>query len=255
MRANNLRRRWKDGDGTVNGWLTIPSSLLAETLAHQDFDSLTLDMQHGHLDYDAAWGILTAISTTETVPIVRVPSCEVGIISRILDAGAYGIIAPMINTRAEAETFVGYCRYPPMGERSYGPSRAKLYGGEDYFTKANETILTFAMIETTEAIANVDQILSVDGLDGIYIGPGDLSASMGQAPGFDHPPGSSARDAIETALKAVKSAGKFAGIHNATAKYAHEMLALGFNFVSVATELRLLSDKVGQVISEARGTN
>lgn len=243
IRPNRLRQIWQDGGAAANGWITLPSTLIAETLAHLNFDSITLDMQHGHIDYRDAWGMLTAISTTDTVPIVRVPWNEPGILMRVLDAGAYGVICPMINTREQAEAFVAACRYPPLGERSYGPIRAKLYGGADYYETANQTVMTFAMIETPEAIKNIAEITSVPGLDGIYIGPGDLSASMGQRPKFDHGPGP-VRDAINTALKAAVDNGTIAGIHNATAEYAREMIGAGFQIVSVSSDLKFMSDGI-----------
>ncbi len=251
MRANKLRQIWQDGGAAANGWITLPSTLIAETLAQMDFDSITLDMQHGHIGYRDAWDMLTAISTTDTVPIVRVPWNEPGILMRVLDAGAYGVICPMINTRDQAISFVAACRYPPLGERSYGPIRAKIYGGADYYAKANDTVLTFAMIETPEAIENISDIISVNGLDGIYIGPGDLSASMGYTPNFDHGSGP-VKDAILSALHAARAAGKFAGIHNATSSYAREMIAAGFNLVSVASELKLMSDNIEQTLAELK---
>ena len=132
MRENTLRRAWATGRKTVNGWLSIPNSFAAEVMAHQGWDSLTVDMQHGVVDYQAMVGMLQAISTTATVPMVRVPWLEPGIMMKSLDAGAYGVICPMVNSAEEAEEFVSYCRYPPRGQRSFGPIRAMLYAGADY---------------------------------------------------------------------------------------------------------------------------
>jgi len=157
MRENPLRRIWAEGRAAVNGWLAIPSSFSAETMAHQGWDSLTVDMQHGVVDYQTAVTMLAAISTTDVTPLVRVPWLDPGIIMKMLDAGAYGVICPMVNTVADAETLVGACRYPPAGRRSFGPIRALLYAGADYPKHANETVIAFAMIETQEALDNLDQ--------------------------------------------------------------------------------------------------
>lgn len=131
MRENRLRTLWKNDQVAVNGWLAIANSFSAETMAHQGWDTLTIDLQHGVIDYQAMVGMLQAISTTATVPIVRVPWLEPGIIMKTLDAGAYGVICPMVNTREEAQRFVAYTSYAPKGTRSFGPVRALLYGGAD----------------------------------------------------------------------------------------------------------------------------
>ncbi len=137
MRENKLKCLWQENKTAINAWLTIPSAWTAEVLAHAGFDALTIDMQHGLTDYQTAVTMLQAISTTDVVPLVRVPWNEPAMIMRLLDAGVYGIISPMINNRAEAEAFVSACRYPPLGYRSYGPIRANVYGGDDYFANAN----------------------------------------------------------------------------------------------------------------------
>src|SRR5271167_1423099 len=139
MRENRIRTIWKAGGAVVNGWLAIPTAFSAETMAHQGWDSLTIDMQHGVVDYQAAVNMLTAISTTSTVPVVRVPWLEPGILMKTLDAGAYAVICPMVNTRADAEMLVAATHYPPHGTRSFGQARAQLYGGPDYLEHANET--------------------------------------------------------------------------------------------------------------------
>ena len=179
MRENRLRTLWQADQAVVNGWLAIGNSFSAETMAHQGWDSLTIDMQHGVIDYAAMVTMLQAISTTDAVPVVRVPWLEPGIIMKSLDAGAYGIICPMVNTREDAQRLVSYTHYAPQGARSFGPVRALLYGGADYAAKANETVVAFAMIETAQALDNLDAILSVEGLDAIYIGPSDLSLALG----------------------------------------------------------------------------
>ena len=169
MRENKLRRIWKEGGAAINGWLAIPNGFSAETMAHQGWDSLTIDLQHGVVDYQAMVGMLQAISTTDTVPVVRVPWLEPGILMKALDAGAYGVICPMVNSREDAERLVAWTHYAPRGMRSFGPVRAQLYGGADYPKEANDTIVVFAMIETAAALDRIDDILSVPGLDAIYM--------------------------------------------------------------------------------------
>src|SRR5690625_5009825 len=184
MRKNHLKRLWAENKAAVNGWCAIPSSFSAEVMAHQGWDSLTIDLQHGMIDYQAAIPMLQAISTTSTVPMVRVPWLEPGILMKVLDAGAYGVICPMISTREDAERLVAACRYPPQGGRSSGPIRATLYGGADYPAHANGTVVVFAMIETRQALDNLDEIVAVEGLDAVYIGPSDLASALGYKPGF-----------------------------------------------------------------------
>src|SRR3954451_18144605 len=230
MRENKLREIWQAGGSAVNGWLAIPNGFSAETMAHQGWDSLTIDLQHGVVDYPGMVSMLQAISTTPTVPVVRVPWLEPGILMKTLDAGAYGVICPMVNTREDAEKLVAYTHYAPRGTRSFGPVRALLYGGADYPQHANDTIVTFAMIETAQALDNLDAIMSVEGLDAVYIGPSDLSLALGCRPGFDDvaPP---AAQAIDHILERAKAHGLVAGIHNGTAEGALARIAKGFQFV------------------------
>ena len=219
MRENRLRTLWQQNRHAVNGWLAIPNSFRAEVMAHQGWDTLTVDMQHGVIDYAQMVPMLQAISTTPTVPIVRVPWLEPGIVMKSLDAGAYGIICPMVNTREDAQRLVAYTHYAPKGSRSFGPVRANLYGGADYAQKANDTIVAFAMIETKQALDNLDDILSVEGLDAVYIGPSDLSLALGCRPVFDDvdPP---VAQAIEHILERAKAHGVRAGVHNGVPEVA-----------------------------------
>ncbi|WP_374677373.1 HpcH/HpaI aldolase/citrate lyase family protein [Piscinibacter sp.] len=251
MRENRLRTLWSEDKAAVNGWLAIANSFCAETMAHQGWDTLTIDLQHGVVDYQAMVGMLQAISTTATVPIVRVPWLEPGIIMKTLDAGAYGVICPMVNTREEAQRFVAYTSYAPKGTRSFGPVRALLYGGADYPAKANETIVRFAMIETAQALDNLDAILSVEGLDAIYIGPSDLSLALGCKPTFDDVEPKVAQ-AIDHIVARAKAHGVVAGIHNGRSDVAKARIARGFRFVTVSSDARLIAAGSQQVLSEMR---
>ena len=251
MRQNRLREIWKTGGAVVNGWLAIPNSFSAETMAHQGWDSLTIDLQHGVVDYQAMVPMLQAISTTDTVPVVRVPWLAPDHLMKALDAGAYGVICPMVNTREDAQNLVAWTHYAPRGTRSFGPVRALLYGGADYPQHANETIVTFAMIETARALDNLDQILSVEGLDAIYIGPSDLSLALGCRPVFDDVDPKAA-EAIDHILKRAKAHGIVAGIHNGTAEGALARVAKGFQFVTVSSDARLMATGAQQVITKMR---
>ena len=240
MRENRLRALWKDDKAVLNGWLAVPNSFSAEVMAHQGWDSLTVDMQHGVIDYAAMVTMLQAISTTATVPIVRVPWLEPGVVMKALDAGAYGVICPMVNTREEAQRFVAYTNYAPKGTRSFGPVRAALYGGADYAQRANETVVRFAMIETKQALDNLDDILSVEGLDAIYIGPSDLSLALGCRPVFDDvdPP---VAQAIDHIVARAKAHGVVAGVHNGVPEVARARVAKGFRFVTLGSDARFLA--------------
>jgi len=251
MRENRLRTLWNAGQAAVNGWLAIPNGFSAETMAHQGWDTLTIDLQHGVVDYQAMVGMLQAISTTPTVPLVRVPWLEPGILMKTLDAGAYGVICPMVNTREDAQKLVAWTHYAPRGTRSFGPVRALLYGGADYPQHANDTIVTFAMIETAQALDNLDAILSVEGLDAIYIGPSDLSLALGCKPTFDELDPKAAQ-AVDHILARAKAHGLKAGIHNGAPQAALQRIAKGFDFVTVSSDARLMAAGAQQVMASMR---
>lgn len=205
-------------------------------------------MQHGVIDYQTAVQMLTAISTTATVPLVRVPWLDPGILMKMLDAGAYGVICPMINTREDAELLVAATSYPPRGYRSYGPIRGLLYGGADYPERANDTLVRFAMIETRQALDNLDEILSVEGLDAIYIGPADLSNALGCKPTFDSDE-KIVVEAIDLILSRARAHKVIAGIHNGTPAYAQKMIDKGFQFVTIGSDARLMAAGSREVMS------
>ena len=241
MRKNKLKEIFKSGKFAINGWLQIPNSFTAELMANQNWDSLTLDMQHGVIDYANAVGMLQAISTSKVIPMARVNWNEPGQIMKILDAGSYGIICPMVSNRAEAENFVKACMYPPDGYRSYGPIRGLVYGGPDYADEANNEILKFAMIETKESLENLDEIMKTPGLDGIYIGPADLSLAIGQKPSFDKPEGDPVYDVIMKILDHAKKNKLIAGIQNGQPEYAEKMIKKGFQLVTIGSDQRYMT--------------
>ncbi len=250
-RANRIREIWAEGKAVVNSWCGIPSSFSAEVMAHMGWDSLVVDMQHGMIDYQMMVTMLQAFSTTDTVPLVRVPWTDPAYIQKALDAGAYGIVCPMINNRAEAERFASSMRYAPLGSRSSGPIRAALYGGADYHMKANDIVVAFGMIETREAMENLDEILSVPGLDAAYIGPSDLSISFGYPPGGDKPD-QWMMDALKKVVDACRRHGKQPGLHCGAPAYAKKAIEMGFTFVTVGGDTRFLTTGAAAAVAEMR---
>ncbi|WP_200845186.1 HpcH/HpaI aldolase/citrate lyase family protein [Roseomonas sp. 18066] len=248
MRGTRLHRMLASGDCALNGWSAIPSPFLAEAMAHQGFDSITLDLQHGLISFDAALAMLQAISTTDVTPLARVAGLEPPAIMKLLDAGAMGIICPLIDNAAQAAAFVSACRYPPFGGRSFGPTRAQLYAGRDYVAKANETILTFAMIETVEGFDNVDAILAVPGLDGVYIGPSDLSFTHGHDP-VTGPEQAEMLARIDAIRDAARRAGKKVAMHSSAIDYCVAMWGRGFDMVTAPNDNRLFGIGTQQLMT------
>ncbi len=248
---NNLIKIWKSNKPVINAWLSIPNSFTAEAFGKMGWDSITIDMQHGQNDYQTSIPMLQALSNSNSVPMVRVPWSEPGIIMKMLDLGVMGIIAPMINNREDCEKFVSYCYYPSVGQRSFGPMRAQLIYGSDYFNKANENVMSFAMIETKQAVENLDEILSVPSLTGIYIGPADMSSSYGMPPKFDV-----REDPVLSNIKLIsakaKEYGKIAGIHNGSTGYAKEMIDIGYRLVTILSDFRVMSSNSQKIVDEMK---
>jgi 4-hydroxy-2-oxoheptanedioate aldolase len=240
MRPNRIRQIWASGKPALNCWITLPGTLAAEMLAHQGWDSLTVDMQHGQSDFSQMCAMFAAISTTDTVPLMRVAWNAPGDVMRALDAGAYGVICPNIDTPADCEKFVGACHYPPAGYRRFGPKRGILYGGPVYVTHANDTILTIVQIETRKGLENLDAIAAVPGLDMLYVGPSDLGLALGRE-ARQNQTDPVVLEAIDRILAAAKAAGLHAGMHCTNAEYARQMIARGFDFVTVTSDEVLLS--------------
>lgn len=245
MRANKVKDIWAAGGEVITGWLGIPSSISAELMAQQGWDALCVDLQHGATDYVDAVPMLQAISTTDTTPFVRVPWNDPAIIGKVLDAGAYGVICPMINTAEEADAFVKACRYFPKGGRSVGPLRASLYAGADYFQHANDTIITMAMIESEQAVKNLEGILETPNLDAIFVGPSDLAVTYGEAPGFD-PRYPVVYEAIEYIAAKCKEAGVIPGIHCGSVAYGADMRKMGYRFMAYLSDFRMLQQTVAR---------
>jgi 4-hydroxy-2-oxoheptanedioate aldolase len=239
MRENKLRTLWASGRAATNVWCHIPASYATELIAHQGWDSLTVDTQHGPIGFSEMTAMLTAIATTPAVPLVRVAWNNPGEVMRAADAGAMGIICPSVNTKAEAERFVGAVRYAPLGYRSLGPNRARFLG-DDYTAKSNETILAIAQIETASGLDNVEAIAAVKGLDMLYIGPSDLGLSIGREGRMDQTDPIVVA-AIDRVLKVAKGAGLKAGIFCVDPAYSKAMIAKGFDLVTVLSDTTLIN--------------
>lgn len=245
MRTNTIRTRLAAAEVVVNGWLSIGSSYSAEGVGHSGVHAVTVDLQHGMLDFSDALAMLQAISATPAMPMVRVPALNPAQIMHLLDAGAYGVICPMVSTAVQTQQFVAACRYPPLGNRSFGPSRGLLYGGPDYVAQANDTVMAIPMIETAEAVENIDAILDVAGVDMVYLGPNDLAFDLDG--NVTHPrPKSEA--ALLHVLNAATKRGIPAGIFCASATDARHRIAQGFRLVTPGNDFAHLSNSMREAV-------
>ncbi|MDA8050125.1 MAG: aldolase/citrate lyase family protein [Rhodospirillales bacterium] len=250
--ANRVKQLWQEGKAVVNGWLAIPSGFAAEVMSQAGWDSLTVDIQHGVQDYQSMVACFQGMQAKPVTPLVRVPWNEPGIIGKVLDGGAMGVICPMVNTRAAAEAFVSACRYPPTGTRSNGAIRAGIYGeGGDYVKTANSEVLCIPMIETQEALDNLEAILDVPGINGIYVGPSDLGFSLGLEPRLDREE-PQVMKIYERLMKETSKRGIAPGLHNATPAYAARMIGMGFRFVTIANDSGLMLRAAQAAVSAVR---
>ena len=253
MRENTSVKAWRADQQTIGCWLSLANTYSAEAISKLGFDWVCIDLQHGMIDYPDLANMLPAISTTNATPIVRVPWNEPYEIMKVLDAGAYGVIVPMVNNRAEALQAVAACRYPPLGNRSFGPIRGALYGGKGYAVEANDNIACIAMIETKEGIDNASDIITTPGLDGIYIGPADLALSMG-LPAYGDQPQPEHLVVVKDILALCKHHKVAAGIHTSSLEYAQKYLALGFNFVTLGSESGHMMKNAATELAAARAS-
>lgn len=255
MKPNKIKAMWRDGKPVVNGFLSIPCAFVSELMAEQGYDALTIDLQHGVVDYQTSVSMLQAMRASGVAPMVRVPWLEPGIIMKALDAGAYGVVCPMINTAEQAARLVSCVRYPPAGVRSFGPTRASISAGTDYGREANDNMLCWAMIETREALDNLDAIAATPGLDGLYIGPADLTIGL---TGMRYPTGFDREEpemieAIQLILRTAHAHGIKAALHCGSAAYALRAIGWGFDMVTLANDVRMLSNASSAALKEVRG--
>jgi 4-hydroxy-2-oxoheptanedioate aldolase len=252
MIQNRLQEIWDAGQAVVNAWLHIPHSYPAEVISRAGFDAVTCDMQHGLIDYSDLVAMLTAISATSAVPLVRVPGLEPPMIGRVLDAGALGVICPMINTPEQAGRLISACRYAPEGQRSFGPNRAGFLG-TDYVKEANDLVAPFAMIETAQALENLDAILATEGMRAVYVGPADLALSLGCAPKAD-PTERRVVDAIAHIVKRARDKNIIAGIHTGSAEGAKAMIEKGYQLVTLSSDRVMLETAARRMLGDLRAT-
>ncbi|MDP8925204.1 MAG: aldolase/citrate lyase family protein [Chloroflexota bacterium] len=253
MRPNKVKQYWQEKKPLAMGWLGSPDTYIVETMANSGFDALVLDMQHGMgIGPDRAVIALQAISTTDVTPLVRVPWNDPIYIQYVLDAGAYGVIVPMVNSRAEAEKAAGATKYAPLGYRSNGANRARFYAGSDYFAHANSEILCFVMIETTQAIENLEEIATTPGVDGFYIGPSDLAITMGLEPKLDHDAPRHV-EAVQKVVDAAKKHGLQAGIHTTGPEEVLRRYQQGFNLCPLGSDAGFVGAGARKAVADLRG--
>lgn len=247
---NPVKAKLQNGECAIGAWLSIPSPVTAEIIGRAGFDYACTDLQHGMVDYADALAMFQAVELGGSVPFARVTWNEPGIIGRMLDLGAGGVIIPMVNTRADATAAVASCRYAPAGRRSVGPTRVRI-GRPDYFDGADDYVLCIPMIETAEAVANIDDILSVDGIDAIYVGPSDLAVSLGVGgPGLhnDHP---DFAEALATVEASCRRHDVVPGIHT-NVDLLERRVDEGFRLMTVIIDVPTLQTAVAAQLAEAR---
>ncbi len=232
MPDNRLRTTLTSGAGALGGWCAIPDSFATEIVAAAGFDYVAVDMQHGLATFSDLVPMLQAIAVHGPTPLVRIPVGDLAMAQRALDAGAEGIIVPYVGTSAEARAAVMACRYPPIGNRSFGPVRSRLHLGADT-EEANAQVLCVVMIETREGVDNLADILAMTGVDAVYVGPADLALSLGES--------SQVEDVIAEIVAACRSAGTPVGVHTRSGSDAADALQRGFAFATVSTDAALLT--------------
>lgn len=252
MRENLLRALWRDGRVAANAWIALDDPFAAELIAGCGFDSVCVDLQHGLANPGRLTDFLRAIELAGAVPLVRAPWNDPATLMRILDAGALGVIVPMIGSVQDARAAVAACRYPPAGIRSHGPIRAARAHGADYAKRAGDEVLVLAMIETRGALDDLDAILEVEGLSGVYVGPADLSYALGLEPRLDNDDPAHVA-AVARILEACRRQGKVAGLHTADPAFARAAAERGFQLLTVATDHACLVAEVTRRLGAFRG--
>jgi 4-hydroxy-2-oxoheptanedioate aldolase len=251
MKSNFVRARLKRGESSIGTWLTLPDPTAAQLMARAGFDWLTVELEHTPVSFETAALSFAIIAASGAVPLVRIPWNTGENIKRVLDIGAWGIVVPMVNTRAEAEAVVAAARYAPHGSRSIGGQLHAVNFDTDpgtYYARANDELLIVVMAEHVKAIANIDEILSVPGIDAVFIGPNDLLNSMGRAPAFesDH---EEFIQAVSQVLQTARKYGVAPGIHVLDASAAQRRLDEGFQFIAITSEAGMMLSKARETLS------
>lgn len=249
MKQNFVRHKLKRGQPSIGTWLTLPDTTAARLMARTGFEWLTVELEHTPTTFETAANSFAIISACGGVPLARVPVNTVENIKRVLDTGAWGVVVPMVNSRAEAEAVVAAARFAPIGARSIGGQLHAANFETDpatYYARANDEILVVVMAEHIKAIEQADEILSVPGIDVVFIGPNDLHNSMGKPPTFDSEHKEYV-DALKHVLKTARKYGIAPGIHVADATTAQRRMAEGFQFIAVASEAGFMLAKAQEI--------
>lgn len=253
LKVLGFRARLARGEKLLNGWVGSSDPLVAEVMGRAGFDSVTLDMQHGHVDDASLLAALQGLSGTPAVPFVRVPWNEPHLAMRALDMGAEGVICPMVNSAEEARAFISACRYPPEGVRSWGPFRAGHAYGADYGAVANGAVLVIAMIETVAALERVEEIAATPGLDAVFVGPSDLSQSLGRPVGGGWNEGVVLPELTRVA-DVCREHGLPCGVFTKSAEWGKRMFEVGYGFVTVSNDMGYLSAASAGLVAEMTGS-
>lgn len=247
---NPLRAAWARGEVTHGAWCTSPSSVVAETIASAGYDYVCADLQHGAVDYSDAVHMFQAIRGQGSAPIARVPANDPATIGKVLDAGALGVVVPLVNTAEEAARAVAATRYPPFGGRSYGPVRAAtVMGTRD--ARQLEQVVVAVMVETREGLQNVEEIAAVPGLDAIYVGPADLALALDMPPAYERPEPEHT-EAIERILQACLKNGIVPGVHCVGGAMGARRVAQGFRMTTLVNDLALVRTAGAEELENAR---
>ena len=252
MGPDPVRARWAAGETAFAAWLTLESPAAAAAVASAGFDAVVVDLQHGHATLADLPGLSATLQGPPAVPFVRSAWNHPADLMRSLDLGFRGVICPMVGSRAEAEALVAACRYPPVGTRSYGPIHGAFGRGRDHMRAAEVATLLFAMIETAEGFANLHEIAATPGLDGLFVGPADLSLGMGLDT-FADLTDPALLDALDSVIAASVGHDLVPGIHAPSPPDAATMARRGFRFVSCAVDEDLLRDAAGAALRDTRG--
>jgi 4-hydroxy-2-oxoheptanedioate aldolase len=254
--AFTLARRLRAGETVFSGWCSLPYPIVSETLAREGFAAVVLEAQHGLWDVSSLLTGVAAVHQGGAAPVVRVPVGDFALASRVLDFGAEGIIAPMINTAADARAFAGSAKYPPIGERSWGPHRVTALAGlpdqSVYLREANDHVITLAMIETRTALANLEAIVETPGIDGLFLGPSDLSIALSDGKSLD-PTSKEVDREIDRMVAATQKAGKVPGAFCHSADRAVALASRGVRFLAVTSDLAMLRAGIGSAMKVLKG--
>lgn len=250
---NLALQKWRAKESSLGVWSNLPDIHMAEMLSRMDLDWICFDLQHGLMDYSDLTRLLPAITGVDTTPLVRVAANQPDQIGKALDAGAQGVIVPMVNTAEDARRAVSACRYPPMGTRSCGPMRDAMLEGMNYLATANGQVACLVMIETEEGLRNLEEIAAVEGVDGLFVGPMDLCYGLGLAPGSFNDP--AFVSAIADILKACETNNLASGMFGYNAEMAANSIKNGFDFASIGTDISFIRAGATQALHTAKGAD